>query len=115
DATNNESTGNSEVLQSENSNTAVSVVTSEQSEIKGDANQMPSENSNTKTAADGETILTEAQAIAELRAIPLYFSTSYSFVKPYILGFDINVLDAPSLKNVKIDNSWQPKKAKSES
>ncbi|MDQ3748061.1 MAG: peptide ABC transporter substrate-binding protein [Acidobacteriota bacterium] len=116
DATNNKSIDNSEIpLQNGNSNTAVSVVTSEQSKIEGDANTMPIENPNTKTAADSETILTEAQAIVELHAIPLYFPTSYSLVKPYIHGFDINVLDAPSLKNVKIDNSWQPKKAKSES
>ncbi|MCY7344949.1 MAG: peptide ABC transporter substrate-binding protein [Pyrinomonadaceae bacterium] len=54
-----------------------------------------------------ETILTEAQAMTELPAIPLYFPTSYSLVKPYIQGFDINILDAPSLKSVKIDNNWQ--------
>jgi len=109
DATNNKSIETSEVLlQNENSNTAVSVATSEQSKIEGDADTMLSENPNTITAADGETILTEAQAIIELHAIPLYFSTSYSLVKPYIQGFDINVLDAPSLKKVKIDSSWQP-------
>jgi hypothetical protein len=60
-------------------------------------------------------ILTEAQAIAELSAIPLYFPTSYSLVKPYIHGFEINTLDAPSLKGVKIDFDWQPKKANGES
>ena len=114
-AANNESIEKSEVLQNGNSNTALSIVTPEQSKIEGDASQLPSENSNTKMAADGEPILTEAQAIVELHAIPLYFSTSYSLVKPYIQGFDINVLDAPSLKNVKIDNGWQPKTAKSES
>jgi hypothetical protein len=115
DTTNNKSIETSEIpLQNENSNTAVSVATSEQSIIKGDDDTMPSENPKTKTAADSETILTEAQAIVELHAIPLYFSTSYSLVKPYIQGFDINVLDAPSLKNVKIDNGWQLKKPKSE-
>lgn len=116
DATNNKSIETSEVLlQNGNSSTAVSVATPEQSKIEGDANPMPIENPNTKPAADGETISTEAQAIAELHAIPLYFPTSYSLVKPYIQGFDINVLDAPSLKNVRIDNSWQLKKAKGES
>jgi oligopeptide transport system substrate-binding protein len=65
---------------------------------------------------DGEAIiLTEAQAIEELSAIPLYFPTSYSLVKPYIRGFEINILDAPSLKDVKIDFTWQPKKASGES
>jgi oligopeptide transport system substrate-binding protein len=58
---------------------------------------------------------TEEEAIAELPAIPLYFPTSYSLVKPYIQGFEINTLDAPSLKDVKIDNNWQPKKPKGES
>lgn len=60
-------------------------------------------------------ILTEAEAMEALPAIPLYFSTSYSLVKPYIHGFEINTLDAPSLKDVRIDNTWQPKKVKGES
>src|SRR5215213_5403261 len=55
-----------------------------------------------------KTILTEQQAFEELPAIPLYFPTSYSLVKPYVQGFETNVLDAPSLKSVKIDNNWQP-------
>lgn len=59
---------------------------------------------------DARTLfLTEEEAIYELHAIPLYFPTSYSLVKPYVLGFDINGLDAPSLKDVVIDNTWQPK------
>lgn len=60
-------------------------------------------------------ILTEEQAISELPAIPLYFPTSYSLVKPYIQGFEINSLDAPSLKTVRINVNWQPKKANGES
>ncbi len=60
-------------------------------------------------------ILTEAEALYEFPAIPLYFPTSYSLVKPYILGFETNNLDAPSLKNVRIDNNWQPKKTNNES
>lgn len=64
---------------------------------------------------EGATILSEEQAISELPAIPLYFPTSFSLVKPYIEGFDTNILDAPSLKTVKINNSWQPKSPKSES
>ncbi|HLM02276.1 MAG TPA: hypothetical protein VK400_14590, partial [Pyrinomonadaceae bacterium] len=54
------------------------------------------------------TILTAEQALEELPAIPLYFPTSYSLVKPYVQGFETNVLDAPSLKSVRIDNNWQP-------
>lgn len=64
---------------------------------------------------ESETILTEEEAMSQLPAIPLYFPTSYSLVKPYILGFEINTLDAPSLKDVRIDNNWQPKKPKNES
>ena len=63
----------------------------------------------------GELILNESAAVDEMSAIPLYFPTSYSLVKPYIQGFEMNMLDAPSLKNVKIDNDWQPKKPKGDS
>ena len=56
-----------------------------------------------------DAITTEQDAVAQLRAIPLYFPTSYSLVKPYVSGFEFNSLDAPSLKDVSIDNSWQPK------
>jgi hypothetical protein len=50
----------------------------------------------------------EEDALYEMRAIPLYFPTSYSLIKPYVQGFDINGLDSPSLRNVVIDNDWQP-------
>lgn len=53
-------------------------------------------------------ILSDADAIYELHGIPLYFSMSYSLVKPYVNGFELNALDAPSLKDVTIDSSWQP-------
>lgn len=83
------------------SNTSVS--TPEQPKLNTETNRIPNENS--KNPDEDETIVTEAAAIRELPAIPLYFSTSYSLVKPYIQGFDINILDAPLLKNVKIDNN----------
>jgi oligopeptide transport system substrate-binding protein len=51
---------------------------------------------------------TEAQALNDLAAIPIYFASSYALVKPYVSGFDANVLDAPSLKKVRIDGSWKP-------
>ena len=52
------------------------------------------------------------QALKELPAIPIYFASSYALVKPYVVGFDTNLLDAPSLKHVRIDTSWQqPKQA----
>lgn len=54
----------------------------------------------------------EAQAIRELPAMPIYFASSYALVKPYVIGFGSNLLDAPSLKHVRIDTSWQqPKQA----
>ena len=57
-------------------------------------------------------IETESQALNALSAIPIYFASSYSLVKPYVKGFDSNVLDAPSLKTVRIDNGWkQPETA----
>ncbi|MEJ7848979.1 MAG: peptide ABC transporter substrate-binding protein [Pyrinomonadaceae bacterium] len=57
----------------------------------------------------------EENAIFECNAIPLYFPVSYSLVKPYVSGFELNSLDAPSLKDVLIDNNWQPEKVKGES
>ena len=56
-------------------------------------------------------ILSEAQALREVPAVPVYFATSYSLVKPYVQGFDANVLDAPSLQRVRIDTNWQPPKS----
>ena len=56
-------------------------------------------------------IETEAQALRDLSAMPVYFASSYSLVKPYVSGFDGNVLDAPSLKTVRINTSWQQSEA----
>ncbi len=52
-------------------------------------------------------ILTEEEAVYQLRAIPLYHPTSYSLVKPYVKGFDLNSLDAQSLKSIEIDPNWR--------
>jgi oligopeptide transport system substrate-binding protein len=49
---------------------------------------------------------TEVQALSDLSAMPIYFASSYSLVKPYVTGFDSNVLDAPSLKTVRINTNW---------
>lgn len=51
---------------------------------------------------------TEAQALSDLTAMPIYFASSYALVKPYVTGFDSNVLDAPSLKTVRINTAWKP-------
>ncbi|HEY0407211.1 MAG TPA: peptide ABC transporter substrate-binding protein [Pyrinomonadaceae bacterium] len=64
-----------------------------------------------RSAAQIETapvIQSEAQALKEMPAIPIYFASSYALVKPYVMGFDANLLDAPSLKTVRIDGAWQP-------
>jgi ABC-type oligopeptide transport system substrate-binding subunit len=52
-------------------------------------------------------VASEAQALKDLPAVPLYFASSYALVKPYVIGFDANLLDAPSLKRVRIDTAWQ--------
>jgi hypothetical protein len=58
---------------------------------------------------------TESDALYDLPAIPLYFPTSYSLVKPYVHGFEPNGLDLFLLDEITIDNGWQPKPANSES
>ena len=50
----------------------------------------------------------EAQALKDLKAVPIYFASSYSLVKPYVSGFDANVLDAPSLKKTRLETNWKP-------
>jgi oligopeptide transport system substrate-binding protein len=51
---------------------------------------------------------TETQALKDVKAVPIYFASSYSLVKPYVSGFDSNVLDAPSLKKTRIATNWTP-------
>ena len=58
-----------------------------------------------------QPIETERQALNELKAMPIYFASSYALVKPYVAGFDANVLDAPSLKKVRIDANWRESKS----
>jgi oligopeptide transport system substrate-binding protein len=67
------------------------------------------------SSAPAPPIPTEDEALYELRAIPLYFPTSYSLVKPYVQGFEPNGLDVYSLRDVMINNGWQPNRAGSES
>lgn len=52
----------------------------------------------------------EAEALRQLSGIPIYFASSSALVKPYVSGFDTNVLDAPSLKRVRIDPAWREPK-----
>jgi oligopeptide transport system substrate-binding protein len=59
--------------------------------------------------SEDSAIETEADALRQLTSIPIYFASSYSLVKPYVKGFDSNVLDAPSLKTVKIETNFVAK------
>ncbi|MDQ1636886.1 MAG: oligopeptide transport system substrate-binding protein [Pyrinomonadaceae bacterium] len=61
-----------------------------------------------RSATTLPAIDTEAQALNNLSAMPIYFASSYALVKPYVNGFDANILDAPSLKKVRIDGNWKP-------
>lgn len=49
----------------------------------------------------------QAEALRQVSAIPVYFACSSTLLKPYVSGFDNNVLDAPSLKKVRIDSGWR--------
>ena len=60
-----------------------------------------------KTLGTLPAIETEGQALKDLSAMPIYFASSYALVKPYVEGFDSNVLDAPSLKTVRINSVWK--------
>jgi oligopeptide transport system substrate-binding protein len=74
----------------------------------------PEASSNKLSAVKAKTlrvippIETESQALKDLSAMPIYFASSYALVKPYVEGFDSNVLDAPSLKTVRINPGWKP-------
>ncbi len=70
--------------------------------------QPPAANSVETSNTGASRILTEDDYIYELRAIPLYFPTSFSLVKPYVSGFELNSLDAIVLANVSIDSNWAP-------
>ena len=50
--------------------------------------------------------ISEGEALKELRAVPIYFASSFALVKPYVDGFDGNVLDVPSLKKIRMNTNW---------
>jgi oligopeptide transport system substrate-binding protein len=56
------------------------------------------------------TVNSEEDALKELRAVPIYFASSFALVKPYVTGFDGNVLDAPSLKKTRMNTGWVERK-----
>ncbi|MDT7542901.1 MAG: oligopeptide transport system substrate-binding protein [Acidobacteriota bacterium] len=53
-------------------------------------------------------LLNEAQALKEVPAIPIYFASSFTLVKPYVQNFGNNLLGIYSLKRVRIDTDWHP-------
>jgi hypothetical protein len=55
-------------------------------------------------------IASESDAMSQFVGMPIFFASSYALVKPYVLGFETNLLDAPSLKSVKINTEWEPPK-----
>ena len=66
----------------------------------------PSPESSPVTVVKENVVETEAQALKNLMAMPIYFASSYSLVKPYVSGFDSNVLDAPALKKTRLNTNW---------
>jgi oligopeptide transport system substrate-binding protein len=74
---------------------------------RGMVMQTTSELTNLRMLFDGDAPESEAQALKDLKAMPIYFASSYAIVKPYVSGFDPNVLDAPNLKNTRINTNWQ--------
>jgi oligopeptide transport system substrate-binding protein len=65
----------------------------------------------TKSARVAE-VVSESQALKDVSAIPVYFASSFALIKPYVRGFDGNLLGAYSLQRVRIDTSWQPPQRK---
>ncbi len=70
--------------------------------IEAESNARP-----TPSPEEKRIVETESQALKDLKAMPIYFASSYSLVKPYVSGFDSNVLDAPSLKKTRMDTNWK--------
>lgn len=67
----------------------------------------PSPEGSPGTSESAIVVETEAQALKNLPAMPIYFASSYSLVKPYVSGFDANVLDARTLKMTRLDMNWK--------
>jgi ABC-type oligopeptide transport system substrate-binding subunit len=74
---------------------------------RGTVMQTTSELTNLRLMFEGDAPESETQALKDLKAMPIYFASSYAVVKPYVSGFDPNVLDAPSLKNTRINTNWR--------
>jgi len=79
------------------------------SNLTAPSSNTPPTGSPAPRGSEDSAIETEADALRQLTSIPIYFASSYSLVKPYVKGFDSNVLDAPSLKTVKIETNFVAK------
>ena len=73
------------------------------------------ENERANEVVPAPRFVSEIDALSQFAAIPLYFPSSYSLVKPYVQGFEPNGLDIYLLQDVRIDSDWQPKRPISES
>jgi oligopeptide transport system substrate-binding protein len=68
---------------------------------------LPAPETNPRASLPETAIETEAQALKDLKAMPIYFASSFSLVKPYVSGFDANVLDVACLKRTRLDTNWK--------
>lgn len=57
-------------------------------------------------------VKTEEDALREWPAVPLYFASSISLVRPYVIGFNGGLFDAPTLKFVRLDLGWRAPQGK---
>jgi oligopeptide transport system substrate-binding protein len=101
---------NIRALFQEDSQSAESGATGQAAGSANSATVTNGERSADKKTPTQNPIQSETEALNQLRAIPLYFASSYALVKPYVSGFDSNVLDMPSLKHMRIDTNWREPK-----
>lgn len=99
------------VMQTTDELTNIRAIFQQDNQLAGsaDTGSVNASNGAAKTTQDGNkptAIESEADALKELRAIPLYFASSHALVKPYVTGFDSNLLDVPSLRRVRIETQW---------
>jgi hypothetical protein len=100
-------------VSSETNNAEANAAPSPRPNVRGDTAEGEASPVAPPSKSAPQPILSEQQALEELPAIPIYFASSYALVKPYVAGFDANLLDAPSLQHVRIDTNWQPPKRES--
>ncbi|HEX9919567.1 MAG TPA: peptide ABC transporter substrate-binding protein, partial [Pyrinomonadaceae bacterium] len=74
-------------------------------DTRGDVTDVEASPNSPQSISAPQSIQSERQALEEMPAIPIYFASSYALVKPYVAGFDSNLLDAPSLQRVRIDTN----------